>query len=220
MKPVFTARRLSLLTVPILASPAMAANIIVNGDFSSNAAAFTSFPGYLGGSNPSSIDSWTITIISGGNVGINGPGTSVGEPFAPSATVGVDNFVFIQGGDAVVFQNLPTLLVNQEYSISVAAANRSGNPDAVGRIQIGDSSTEIYSSGSMSFTTAGFQTITATFTTPASFTGTPSIQLYGFNVPGDNTVAYGNVVLEAIPEPGACVLAAGSLLGMLLRRRR
>ncbi len=36
-----------------------AANIVANGDFSSNAAGFTTFPGYLGGANPAAIDNWS-----------------------------------------------------------------------------------------------------------------------------------------------------------------
>lgn len=88
---------LSLLALGMSASPLTAANIIVNGDFSSNASSFISFPGYRGsGSNPQ-IANWSFTAISGGNAGINGPSTGVGEPFAPSTTVDISNFDYSAG---------------------------------------------------------------------------------------------------------------------------
>lgn len=220
MKTKTHIRPLSLFAILLTASPLIAASIIVNGDFSANASSFTTFPGYRGsGANPE-IESWNFIDLSGGNAGINGPdAVGVGEPFSPVSTTGISNYVFIQNGVALIAQNLPTMLPNQEYSISVAAANRAGNPNATGRIQIGDGVSSFYSSGDQSFDTEAFQTITATFTTPSTFTGVPSIQLYGFTS-GDNTVAYTNVVLVAIPEPASFTLFAGALLFSVLRRRR
>ncbi|MEX1049522.1 MAG: PEP-CTERM sorting domain-containing protein [Akkermansiaceae bacterium] len=223
MKTKKTIRSLSFFALLLTASPLIAASIIVNGDFSANASSFTTFPGYRGfGANPE-IESWNFIDLSGGtggNAGINGPdAVGVGEPFGPTTTVDISNYAFVQNGTALIAQNLPTMLPNQEYSISIAAANRAGNPDATGRIQIGDGAMTFYSSGDQSFTTESFQTITATFTTPSSFNGFPSIQLYGFTS-GDNTVAYSNVVLEAIPEPTSVTLLGGALLFSVLRRRR
>lgn len=189
---------LSLFAASTVTSPLIRANIIVNGDFSVNASSFTTFPGYIAnGSNPQ-IQGWGYTDLSSGQVGINGAFTGVGAPFAPTSTVGFSNYAFIQNG-AYILQGLPTLLPNQEYRISVAAANRSTYPDGSGRIQIGDGTMVFYSSGDQSFSTEAFQTITATFTTPATFNGTPSIQLYGFSDGGD-AVVYTNVVLQAVPE--------------------
>lgn len=128
MKPInpFRSRSLafSLLALSISANSLIKANIIGNGDFSSNASSFTSIPGYLAnGANPQ-IQSWNFIDSSNGAVvaGINGPDTYVGELFAPTSTVGISNFAFIQNGIALIAQNLPALLPDQEYSITVAAA--------------------------------------------------------------------------------------------------
>lgn len=198
-------------------------NIIVNGDFSANASSFISGPGYIGSGGNPQIQSWGFMDFSGGAsaAGINGPDTGVGsEPFAPATTVGISNFAFIQNGIALLIQNLPTLLPNQSYLLSVAAANRSGQPGASGRIQIADNLAEIYNSGNQSFSTEAFQTITASFTTPASFNGTPSIQLYGFSQGGES-VAFTNVMLQTIPEPStyAMLLVGGAGLMLVIRRR-
>jgi hypothetical protein len=210
---------LSLFAGFLTSVPLMAANIVVNGDFSSNASSFTSFPGYRASGNPE-INSWGFVPLSGGNAGINGSGTGIGEPFAPSSTVGIDNFAFIQNGISLIFQNIP-LIPNQQYSITVAAANRNGNTAAIGRIQVGDDTMSFYTSGDQSFSTAAFQAITGTFTTPASFTGAPSLQLYNLSSVADSTVAYTNVFVEAIPEPASISLLGGALIfGVFMRRRR
>jgi hypothetical protein len=47
MKTKTHVRPLTLFALLLTASPLMAANIIVNGDFSANASSFISFPGYL-----------------------------------------------------------------------------------------------------------------------------------------------------------------------------
>lgn len=41
------------------------ANLLQNGDFSANAALFTTYPGYVGGSNPANITNWSFTGTSG-----------------------------------------------------------------------------------------------------------------------------------------------------------
>jgi len=196
----------------------MFANIVANGDFSANASSFTSWPGYLGGGANPPIQAWGFTDRSDGIAlaGINGPTTGVGTPFAPTSTVGINNFAFIQNG-AMLLQGLPTLQPNQQYRISVAAANRANQPNASGRIQIGDATTVFYTSGDQSFSGEAFRTITATFATPATFNGTPSIQLYGFSAGGD-AVAYTHVVLEIDPNfprfraEGADLTALDSML--------
>jgi hypothetical protein len=212
----------AILTATIgSAITADAANVVVNGDFSANATAFTTFPGYRSlGANPE-IQDWAFTDLSGGaggNAGLNGTGT-VTTAFGPADQSAVGTYAFIQNGTALLSQGLTTLQPSQTYTISFQAANRNGNDGAVGRVQIGDEAAVIYSSGDQSFSTAAFETVTTTFTTPASFTGTPSIQLYSF-VAGDNTVAYSNIVVEAIPEPsGALLLGIGGLLSFARRRR-
>lgn len=87
-------------------------------------------------------------------------------------------------------------------------------------MQIGDGVSTFYTSGDQNFSTAAFQTVSTTFTTPASFTGDPSIQLYGFDTGGDTTVAYSNVFVEAIPEPSSAAMVLGGVGMLALLRRR
>jgi hypothetical protein len=223
---VIPARRAWLgaaLMIGCLGSSLQAANVVVNGDFSSNAAAFGTFPGYLSPTtpaNPAAIDNWTH--ITGANGGVNGDTIGVGQPFAPSDNSGVDNFLFMQGTDGAfgfnLFSQTITLQPNQEYSISWAAASRANNT-ATGRVQVGDASTEIFNSGNTAWSNAGFTTFNDTFTTGPVFDGAVSIQLYNFTG-GDNTVAYSNIVVEAVPEPGTTVLLGIALLTGAFRRRR
>ena len=60
----------------------VAQNAVLNGDFSSNGAAFTTFPGYAGGGSPPNplVDNWTHNAT--GNHGVNGVGIS--NPFGPA----------------------------------------------------------------------------------------------------------------------------------------
>src|ERR1700722_13355195 len=58
---------ISGLLVSLSAAPGFA-QVLTNGDFSANAAAYTTFPGYSGGSNPAAPTGWTIA---GTNIGVN-----------------------------------------------------------------------------------------------------------------------------------------------------
>lgn len=211
------------LVIGCFGTSLQAANVVANGDFSSNAAAFGTFPGYLSPTtpaNPAAIDNWTH--ITGGNGGINGDTIGASQPFAPADNSGVDNFLFMQGvgaGDAFnLFSQTITLAPNQQYSISWAAASRAGNA-ATGRVQVGDASTEIFNSGNTVWANSAFTTYNETFTTGPSFDGGVSIQLYNFTS-GDQTTAYSNIVIEAIPEPGATALLGIAFFTGVFRRRR
>ena len=116
----------ALIVAGIAIGSASAQNLIVNGDFDANAAAFTTFPGYLGGANPTSIPAWTFT--GGGNPGINGtaaPGT--GSPFAPANNV--PHFLLMQG-DFSAEQTITTTN-GSLYQFSFDAAGRNGNQAGV-----------------------------------------------------------------------------------------
>ena len=89
---------LTLATVVVLAlaPSASAVSLVANGDFSSNAALFTTSPGYTGGSNPAAIDNWTKTSVGGARAAYtlmrgNGP-RPTGVHNAPS--MGASSLIF------------------------------------------------------------------------------------------------------------------------------
>ena len=79
-------------------APVIAAeNLVSNGNFTANAAAFGTWPGYTGGVNPASITGWNN--LHGPGVGVNGAavGFTSPNPFAPVNDDG-RTYAFIQGG--------------------------------------------------------------------------------------------------------------------------
>ncbi len=188
----------------ITAGSANAANAVVNGDFSSNAALFTTFPGYVGGANPAAIDNWTHA--GGSNRGINGSGIST--PFGPADQSAATYYGFIQGTGGTLSQTI-TLSHNTAYDISFLAANRNGNATAAGRVVVADNSTTYYDSGVTVWGTAAFQLVSASFTTPAWIDGTITITLSNDSPGGDNTVSYSDVSIDPVPiGPGSDITDA------------
>ncbi len=163
-------------TVSVSAAVLPPPNLIVNGDFTANAVGFTNPPGYLllSPGNPSAIASWVANNPTYG-IGVNGPLTSVGDPFGPTTTGG-RTYAFIQQGGGAISQSLPLLLTNQTYQLDFDVSGRSGLPNAGYQVQIADSTQTIYTTNGIG-TPAAFNHVTATFTTPALLNGTPSIQL-------------------------------------------
>ena len=162
-------------------------NLVSNGNFKANAASFVSFPGYIGGANPASITSWA-NLYHGG-MGVNGAGT-VTSTFGP-ANDGGNTYAFIQGGVGELIQNL-SLAANRTYKLEFDAAARAGN-STVFRVQISDNTQVYVTSGDLNANNAAFNHYIYTFTTPGTFNGTPSIQLYNLTTVGDNTVVFANV---------------------------
>ena len=99
-------------------------NFAYNGDFSVNAASFTGYPGYVGGSNPANPTGWTTTSI---QVGVNGSSAPHG-PFAPANSV--PSFLFIQGGAPTASQPISTTS-GSPYLFGFDAAARNGNTSGV-----------------------------------------------------------------------------------------
>jgi hypothetical protein len=191
----------ALATLSGAAVSVSAQNLIVNGDFTANAAAFTVSPGYTGGANPAAIANWGNLIP--GNVGVNGAATPLGNIFGP-VNSGGHTYAFLQGGVSALVQNLPgTYTPGTMYELSFDAAARSGNPSVSFRVQIGDvTQTHVTTQvGAVELTgnPAAFTHYSYTFTSPATFDGAPSIQLYNLTG-GDNTINFANVSLVASPE--------------------
>jgi hypothetical protein len=157
-------KRMSLLLGVLLlglpANPAHADPIIVNADFETNADAFTVFPGYVGGGNPSTIPGWANT---GAGVGIN-PGNGAGTPFRNN---GADNtnVAFLQG-IATLSQTVTGLTPGQTYQVTYDYNSRSGFPTPTQTVSLGGGSTTSpgvlpvgggnpYYRGSFAFTAVG-----------------------------------------------------------------
>jgi len=194
---VFTA--VSMLVVGIATASANANNIVLNGDFSSNGASFTNFPGYTGGSNPAAIDDWTKT--GGGQVGVNGVG--IHNPFGPANKSAATYYGFLQNSAASLTQTVTGLSPNTTYYVSFVAANRnrSADADAQGRVLLADNSNTYYDSGSNTWSTAAFQTVSAEFTTGSSIDGPVVLTLSNESPAGDKTVDYSNIVVASLDDP-------------------
>ena len=96
-----------------------AQNLITNGAFTANAAAFTVSPGYTNGGNPVTISSWLILGSSSG-AGLNGAATGAGNTFGPT-NPGGRTYAFVQYGGGLLGQYL-TLAPNTKYRLDFEVA--------------------------------------------------------------------------------------------------
>ena len=120
----FSAFIVSLFLVASVAGIArgQGVNLVTNGDFSANIAAFNAWPGYFGGANPAFAPGWTT----GAGTGLNGtlaPLGGAGSPFAPAANV--PSFLFMQNNTTAT-QGLTTT-AGRIYGFTFSAAARAGN---------------------------------------------------------------------------------------------
>ena len=174
-------------------------NLIQNGTFTANAATFTNWPGYIGGSNPVGITNWNAVL--GFNLGINGAAVGLsGSPFGPG-NAGNYTYAFIQRVTANtnrLAQNL-NLSPSSTYQLSFDAAARAGNSPQF-LVQIGDTNQIYVSTGSVGANNAAFNHYTYTFATPAAISGPPAISLCNLttNVATDYTVDFANIELAAV----------------------
>ena len=195
-------RRCGVAVVVVLlvfcADPAFSQNLVQNSGFAANAAAFTNWPGYIGGSNPAGIANWTSTL--GTSVGINGAAVGfAGSPFGPTNSGGY-TYAFIQrvtSNTNGLTQDL-SLSASTTYQLSFDAAARAGNSPLF-LVQISDNSQIYVSSGAVAANNSAFNHYTYTFTTPATIAGVPTIQLLNLTTnSNDYTVDFANVVLAAV----------------------
>ncbi|MCO5051005.1 MAG: hypothetical protein M9920_01725 [Verrucomicrobiae bacterium] len=185
-------------------------NLIVNGEFLANAGDFVSWPGVLNHeSNPDQINNWANYY--GTTIGLNGLGTAIGEGrdvFGP-AFPGAQTYALLQHIGMLSQPLGGKYLPDQQYELSFDVAGRVTNPEGIAfwvRIAERDPLSEggavhvdsqILPTDSVQFVHYRF-----TFTAPASFAETPSIQLINPNqTEDDNTVCFANVKLVALPTP-------------------
>jgi len=186
----------------LTASPARAQSVL-NGTFDANDEAFTAFPGYIGGANPT-IDSWSSV----GQTGING-GASCCTPFAPAAP-SEGPFAFIQGQGSLS-QTISGFTIGDSYTLTYLDAARFGDDGDTNTLTatIGTGSLQTtpvsaaWNSRTLPFT-ANATTLTLAFTT-----GTP---------PNDQTLDIDSISI--VPEPTSLALVGVGLAGFLGRRRR
>ena len=178
---------------------AAAGELVVNGNFTSNAASFTTFPGYAGsGGNPTNVSGWTQILGSAGGYGVNGSGT-VTSVFGPASTGG-NTFLFIQASSTKeLAQNLPGLMTGTSYILSFGAAarNQTGESNDTFNVQVGDNTGAFISSGNVIASNTVFNIYRYSFTTPTNFNGTPSVQLYNLSTGGDHTVDFTAVSVQS-----------------------
>jgi hypothetical protein len=113
---------------------------------------------------------------------------------------GGNTYLFLQNSPIELLQTLPGLTPNTTYTVSFQAAGRyqSTESNDLFQVQIGDVSTVYFTSGAVLATNAVFQVYNYTFTAPATFSGTPSVQLYNTSATGDHTVDFTAVSLGQI----------------------
>ena len=203
-----------------------AQNLIVNGDFTANAAAFVGNNGIVGSPNAATIASWTAGA---GNIGINGPATSVATPYGP-ANPGTYNFAFSSWGSASsgLSQTLSgNYTPNTQYDLSFDAAGFRWAPSLAFRVSIFDNSqthvtTQVGGVDLDSTPLDSFRHFDYVFTSPATFNGPCVIQLLNFDsITPVAGVDFANVSLVVVPEPTTAALAGfGIVLAGFIRRRR
>jgi hypothetical protein len=207
---------------------ACAQNIVVNGDFTANAADFVTWPGYASDGvnnlpNPDgvyAIQGWLdyFELIGAGNPlqGINGPATGLtpaNNPFGPDVDGG-RTYAFLQGGGGNLLgqyltsdgtsTGTPTLEVNSSYRLRADIAGRAGNAGALFSVFVAndDSATPVYSfqAPNVPADTTQFIGYDVRFNTPAALTGAPNIQLWNQSPAGDLTVVFANIsIVKVVP---------------------
>jgi hypothetical protein len=241
----------AFLAISIASCSGLAAHadeFVTNGDFSANASSFSDYPGYTGGSNPSSIADFSATLDSG-YVGLGGPGTSLSkDPFQPSnygsQTTDPAQFAFIQvlstpaGTNSNYLSQTIDLASLTTYTLSFQYAPRNssfGNdfPD-LGNVSIYNNGATVTSEAINTSTNSDFITVTDTFTTGVLL-GATTLELQ--NTSDVDTTNKGSVldfadvsvtgpaaIIPPLPEPGTTSygvigLGVALLLGMIRHRR-
>ena len=245
-KPVSKHLRAGFLAAALISMPSSilsADEFVNNGDFSDNAADFSTYPGYAGGSNAAAIEYFSSTMASGSNFGINGPGTTnSGAPFQPSDYYSASNsnlpndaadplqFAFIQVNGASqpasgsYLSQTINLQSNTTYTLSFDAAERRvgfGNDGVTGDVSIlnaGAVGGVVLDYDLTSIPNGDFKYYTETFTT-GTLLGATTLRLTNTSdTAGDHTIDFADV--SVTPEPSTYALLGLGVGALLVMRRR
>ena len=185
-KTILSTSFAALLLGALGTGPAQAVDLVTNGDFSANAAAFTNGNGYFneGGVNPASAPNWTTT-----GSGINGTSTTTSNAFAPANNV--PSFLFMQG-DVMASQALGTV-GGTNYLFSFDAAARNGNTAGISAFADNTQAASLVIDGSLGWLSQNaFQRYAFGFTA----TGAQTIQ-FNSSGTGDHTTDLTKVSVTA-----------------------
>ena len=157
-------------------------NVVANGDFTANAAAFVGNTGILGPPNAATITSWTTGA---GVIGLNGPATSAGSGYAPLNGDGGYTFAFSSWGSASsgLSQDLSgDYTPGTKYELSFDAAQFRWAPSKAFRVSIADNSqthftTQVGGVDLDSTPLTSFTHFSYVYTSPATFDGPCVIHL-------------------------------------------
>ncbi len=215
--PRHTTSAIPSIVLAVLAGAALsvqASNLVVNGDFTANAAAYVTSPGWngymaAGAGNPTRIANW-VNSPGNGSVALNGPLTGFGpaSPFTPGVTPNF-NFACLQWATQTIYQNL-ALTTNATYQVDFDAAAPAWQTGGKFMVQLCDDVTPFWYSGSTDATNTEFVHYTFTCTTPPRFVGTPNIRLVVSAATGaaGDMVLFGNVSVQ----PSAIAAASPNLV--------
>ncbi len=197
------------------------ANEIINGNFSENAAAYTSYPGYSTSPNPSGPTGWNghVTFgVNGPDTGFYGPGYL---PFGPSPDTtingGIPDFAFAQGSGSSISQIVATI-PGQSYVLNYYGAAPAGQQDNMEVLLTDAIGGTTITSQTPSITDSKWTGFTMDFTAPSAST---NVEFLNNDPSGSsNTVDVTDVAMTPVPEPAAVGLFALGGLGMLLISRK
>ncbi len=191
-----------------LAVPAMAGNLVTNGDFETGASSFTTPPGYTGqGSNPAEITGWTGT----GLVGIN-PGNGAGNQFANNGA-DLTNVAFLEQ-TASLSQSVSGFVVGSTYECLCSFNATAGLADPTFVATIGGITLDSFSSVSPVDSAGVFNT--PYHSDSETFVATSTTMLFVLSTSSttgaDSSLLLDNITLSSVPEPSSVVMGVTAVL--------
>lgn len=217
------------LLVAALTSPGFAQNLVVNGDFETDADLFVTWPGYIAnGANPATITGWAAV----GGAGINPvvPGGPGDAPFRDNGD-NTTSVAFLQGVSSIE-QTVTGLVVGQPYQLTMDFNSRNccGEPVPTPVAEILVDGTLVASSEDL-FPGGGVIAVGGAnpwysvepgdlaFLAPAESL-TLKLQTRPLVEGTDTTLLVDNVAITLVPEPSTALLGLIGFLGLVRYRPR